>query len=238
MDRIARSLRPSWFLVAGILCLTIGLGIVASRSAMADAPPDAATVSAGVPQQLQPVASATTTKLPGGVQVDTAGSPSAVAVSSGQQPTMVQQILMVVIPTVVLPFFGWLSVLLGNWLRANVKNAKVSGILQRLDTFVADNVRAIAQTYVDAAKASGGFNSQAQASAKAQVLAQLKAHLGAQGISEITTILGISDVDSFLATKVEAMVHNVSTSTPAASAVTVNMPQPAPVAAPAPPPAS
>lgn len=115
--------------------------------------------------------------------------------------------LTVALAPVLLGLLGWLFALVRQLILAHVKNATISGILTRLDSYVEAQVRAVAQTYVDALKTSGAWNAATAAQANAQALAQLKANLGAQGIADLAGIVGVSNVEAFLTSKIEAQVH-------------------------------
>lgn len=114
---------------------------------------------------------------------------------------------LVYLSPVVLAFIAWLAKKSVDLISANVHNARVKGILIRLDYAVFDVVQAVEQIYGD-----GKLTSEQK---KAKAMELLKSYIGLKGLGELTKILGIGagDVEGVLSTKVEATV-NALTSQP------------------------
>lgn len=103
----------------------------------------------------------------------------------------------------------WIGVWLKNLIKAKVKNAQLAGILSRLDDHVTAAVlegeQAVRPT-LESVEKTGTLSPSDALQLKGDVLATIKAHLGAAGLTELKDVLGIQDVDSFLRTKLEAGV--------------------------------
>jgi hypothetical protein len=124
--------------------------------------------------------------------------------------SIVPEILDLLTP-VLLAVFGWLSWRAAGWINAYTKNAKLKGILLRLDDAVFTAVSALEQTVVVAAKTAasdGQLTKSDGAAVKAAALAEIKSHLGQKGIAELQAILGVKPegLDSFLSSRIEASV--------------------------------
>jgi hypothetical protein len=99
---------------------------------------------------------------------------------------------------------------LHDLIAAKVKNEKLNGILNRLDDAAVTAVAEIEQTVVsklDPTKPLG----ETAAIAKQAALDSLKTHLGAQGIAELKTVMGLDDagVEKVLSARVEAEVAHI-----------------------------
>ena len=95
------------------------------------------------------------------------------------------------------------------WIKIHTKNARVQGILLRLNDAVFTAVESVEQVTVAALKANGNLLTLNGATiAKKAALSAIKMHLGSQGIAEVKAILGVhsDDLDSFLGARVEARV--------------------------------
>jgi len=113
--------------------------------------------------------------------------------------------------TVLLAALGWVCVRLASFIKAHTKNAQVQGILLRLNDAVFAAVGALEQTMVVAAKVAasdGQLTKSDGAAVKAAALANVKSHLGPQGIAELQAILDVQPaaLDSYLSSRIEAQV--------------------------------
>jgi hypothetical protein len=114
---------------------------------------------------------------------------------------------------------------------AHVHNARVRGLLDRVYDFVAQEVGALAQTVVPAAKAAladGKLSSTEAKTIRDLAVHRVKANLGPDGVRALAQLLGPRDVDAFLVSAVEAAVPDTKLAAPA--------PAPAPSPSPASPP--
>jgi hypothetical protein len=100
--------------------------------------------------------------------------------------------------------------MLPAWIKAKVKNESVAGVLERLSQLAFSVVTEIQQTIVS------GLGDKATAEellkARDQAIATLKSHLGAKGLKELMTVLGLADetaVNKLLITFIESAVHNL-----------------------------
>ena len=130
-------------------------------------------------------------------------------------PTLTQFLLPLVLAGV-----SWLIVKATSWFQAQTKNAYLGGVIGRLGVFVDTTVRALEQTIVQELKdanADGVLSAAEAAKIKADALGQLKSLLGAKGLKELVSVLGIdpSGIDRFLSDHIEAAVQRVSTPAPA-----------------------
>ena len=113
--------------------------------------------------------------------------------------------------TLFLAALTWASVRLAAYIYAHTKNARVQGILLRLNDAVATAVRSLEQTVVATAKASAGngqLTCDIAKGVKDAAIAAIKLHLGPQGIGELRAILGVKseDLDTFLSERIESQV--------------------------------
>jgi len=125
----------------------------------------------------------------------------------------IETVSMLIVKGVVLPLVGlfvaWASMMLPAWIKAKVKNESVAGVLERLSTLAFSVVTEIQQTIVS------GLGDQATTEelqkARDQAIATLKSHLGAKGMKELMTVLGLADaaVNKLLVTFIESAVHNL-----------------------------
>lgn len=129
--------------------------------------------------------------------------------------------------------FAWAGIWAKNLIKAKVKNVQLAGILDRL----ADHVNAAVLEAEQAVRPtlqsvinSGTLSKFDSITLRNDVISTVKEHLGKNGVSELASILGISDIDSFIRTQVEAAVARLNDSSNG-TAVAVAV---APPAAPAP----
>lgn len=127
---------------------------------------------------------------------------------------------------------AWLGKKASAWLTAHTKlmnNALVVGFLSRLDIAVTQAVQAVEQTTVKPLQAkTGTVLTEADAlQARDEAIALIKRNLGgAVGVAKIQEIIGVPDVEAYLASVVAAKVQQLNptagtvavTSLPAASA--------------------
>ncbi len=110
----------------------------------------------------------------------------------------------------------FLSAWLAKLITAKVKGEYLRGVLVRLDEAVFTAVKSVAQTYADALKVAredGKLEPAERLEAKRRALGALKSYLGTKGIAELGKILGLgsaSQVEEYLAGKVEAAVHDLN----------------------------
>ena len=140
------------------------------------------------------------------------------------------QVLDVLTP-LFLAALSWASVQLAIYIRAHAKNVAVQGVLLRLNDATYTAVGAVEQTVVAAAKASeidGRLTGASAAAAKQAALDEIKSHLGAKGLAELTKILGVKpeDLAAFLSSRVESAVQSMPESKPAVNVanLAVSMP--------------
>ncbi len=92
------------------------------------------------------------------------------------------------------------------------KNEAIQGILGRLKESLSTAVQAVMQEYVEGLKKGmqdGVLTPEEKKEAKERALNKAKSYIGATGLEEIKSILGISDLDMFLSDKIEATVHDI-----------------------------
>ena len=119
-----------------------------------------------------------------------------------------------VLSPVVLAAFTWVAARLGQWINARVKNEYLRGVLARLDDTVVAVVREVHQVTVEALKAAtvdGKLPPAACATVKQSAVNAIKSHLGAKGLKDLSSVLGVDapGIDRLIGTKIEAAVHDV-----------------------------
>lgn len=128
---------------------------------------------------------------------------------------------------VLLALVGWLSVFLQKLINAKAKNALVAGILGRFKESVLSAVKKVGGTLkasILKAKdpSSPGGTTITEEEGKQcfdAVLDELKAEYGGwDGIKEFLAILGLGNVEQWVATQVEAAVHDVNVTVAASKA--------------------
>jgi hypothetical protein len=118
----------------------------------------------------------------------------------------------VVLP-VVTAALGWASLKVPAWITAHVKNTKIAGILTRLEQLAFVVAQECEQTIVS--KLGPNPTVEQLKAARDAALATLKSHLGAQGLQEIETVLGLQDdsaVVNLLISFIESSVHSLKLS--------------------------
>lgn len=100
---------------------------------------------------------------------------------------------------------------LSSLIAAHAKNARVEGVLKRLNDTVFNVVMAIEQTTVAAAKkvaTEGKLDRAAAETIKQAALDEVKSHLGPKGLAELKDVLGIHELelDAFLGQRIESGV--------------------------------
>ncbi len=142
-------------------------------------------------------------------------------------------IVIVVLLSVAAPLatFGivWLGDKLGDLILHRVKNEQLRRLLLRLDDMVLTVVKELHQTVVadlKAASADGRIDREERRRIKETAVRQVKTYLGAQGLEDLASSLGVWDmaVDDLIGSKIEATVHDLKT-----SAAAMAEPPPAPV---------
>ena len=111
--------------------------------------------------------------------------------------------------SLLLSLLGLATYHLTAWIKAHTRNARVQGVLLRLNDAVFTAVESVEQVVVAAMKSSGDpLTLNGATIAKNAALVAIKTHLGPRGIAEVRDILGISsgDFDSFLGARIEARV--------------------------------
>lgn len=133
-----------------------------------------------------------------------------------------------VVGTLVLAVVGWLGAHAVAFIRARTKNVLVLGFMDRLTSEVNAAVAAADQLVVADLKASavnGKLTAADAAKIKTDVLAQVMQNLGGdKWIAEAEKVIGVTDVEAFLSTRIEAAVAAL-----AASSASILVPQ-APIA--------
>jgi hypothetical protein len=126
----------------------------------------------------------------------------------------IDTILLTVLKDVVLPLvtlaLTWASAKLPVWITAHIKNAKIAGIMTRLEQLAMSVVQEMDQTVIQ----SLGNNPTVEQlkAARDAALATLKSHLGTNGIQEIEQVLGLENEDAvikLLITFIESNVHSL-----------------------------
>lgn len=113
-----------------------------------------------------------------------------------------------------LAILGWAAAAVARFVVEKTKNEKVRDLLLRLDTLAFKVVLELEQTMVDAireANADGKITEEEKATIKAKALENLKSYLGAKGVLELKTIIGLDDgvVTNLLSTAVESALFSV-----------------------------
>lgn len=122
-----------------------------------------------------------------------------------------------VIGTLLLAVITALSARAVSWVNAHTKNTLVNGFMARLSTEVYAGVSAIEQTVVEQLKKSnGGVLTAADAAAvKKSAVDLVLANLGGdKWLAEAKKILGETDIEAFLASRIEAAVNEMGKSAP------------------------
>jgi hypothetical protein len=120
-----------------------------------------------------------------------------------------------VVGTLVLAVVGWLGAHAVAFIRARTKNTLVLGFMDRLTSEVNAAVAAAEQLVVTDLKAASGGKLSATDAAKikADVLAQVQKNLGGDAwIAEAEKVIGVTDVEAFLSTRIEAAVAALAAS--------------------------
>lgn len=94
------------------------------------------------------------------------------------------------------------------WIAEKVKNARIAGVLERLGNFAFQVVAELNQTIVAQLKKDGKWNAEEAAKVKQMAVDKLKSYLGAEGLKEAMTILGIDNATllNLLGTMIEQSV--------------------------------
>lgn len=108
--------------------------------------------------------------------------------------------------------FGALCLRATVWVHAHSKNKLILDMTDRATTEAKSAVAAAAQITVDDLKAKTGKLSPADAAQiKSDVIAKIKANLGGdQWVQKAQDILGVTDIEAFLSTKVEEAVKTLA----------------------------
>ncbi len=105
---------------------------------------------------------------------------------------------------------SWLIIKLKTFIATKVKNQKAAALLTAALDAVAAAVKATQQTYVDNIKGTDQWNKEAQQTALNNAIATAKSQMSEQIKKYITDNCG-GDVDAWLKTQVEAMLHDIKT---------------------------
>ena len=118
-----------------------------------------------------------------------------------------------ILAPMLLAALGWLSLKLSSYIKAHTQNARIQGILLRLNDAATTAVESVEQTVVASLKASaqsGNLGRSAAEEAKRAAVLQVEATLGGQkGLAEAMQILGITSLDdlkNLIGSKIEAHV--------------------------------
>jgi len=132
----------------------------------------------------------------------------------------IETVGMLLIKGVLVPLLGmaltWASVHLPAWIATKVKNARISGMHERMTQLSMAVVQEVEQTVVS--KLGDKADAEALKAARDQALATLKSHFGDKGLKEIETVFGLQDQDAvikMLITFIEQAVHTLNLSQPA-----------------------
>lgn len=130
-------------------------------------------------------------------------------------------------PLVVLPIVAWVGKQVASFLAAHVHNAKLQGILLRLESHAEAVVRSQFQMVVDDLKADAADGKitpeelEAElAKVKDEALASLKKLLSPEGLAKIEEVLGLdpNGIALLLNTVLESVLHKVKLQTAAVAA--------------------
>lgn len=116
-------------------------------------------------------------------------------------------VLSVATTAIVLPLISFLGVKLTQWLNSKIKDEKAKALLEKANGIVLDAVRSVFQTYVESLKASGSFDSQAQAIALGKAKAIIESELTDDLEAFITENYG--DVTAWIGNAIEASIYKL-----------------------------
>lgn len=143
-----------------------------------------------------------------------------------------------ILAPVLVAALGWLSFRLSAYIRAHTQNARVQGVLLRLNDAATTAVESVEQTIVASLQASarsGKLDKYAAEEAKRAAVLQVEATLGGQkGLAEAMQILGITSLDdlkNLIGSKIEARVLKLPETAPTNTAAVVPL---APMSVPGP----
>ena len=126
--------------------------------------------------------------------------------------SLAPQLLDILAPVLVAAL-GWLSYRLSTYIKAHTQNARVQGILLRLNDAATTAVESVEQTVVESLQASarnGKLDRGAAEQAKRAAVLQVEATMGGtKGLSTAMQILGIAlsaDMENLIGSKIEAHV--------------------------------
>jgi hypothetical protein len=108
-----------------------------------------------------------------------------------------------------------------RWLSAHTQSEYLRQALVRLNDTVATAVKDVQQRTVDAIRKDapdGKISPEQAAKIKADAIAIVKDQLGAKGLTQLATVLGISGgaIDALLGSRIEAAVHDLKEDSAAA----------------------
>ena len=117
---------------------------------------------------------------------------------------------------------SWLAVRYASFIKAQIKNTRVEGIMLRFGDAAFKVVRELQQTVVNAAKADGTWNKEKAEEVKKAAMDKLKSYVGSDGIKEALAILGIDipGLDKLIGTLIESEVFDLKEETTDAPAET------------------
>lgn len=105
--------------------------------------------------------------------------------------------------------FAWACHRGARWLSAKAKNETVKGVIDRLAEAVSTSVLEIEQTIAKTIKAqttNGKLSADAATVIKAAAIESVKAHLGPDAIVEAQKVLGVDNIESVIASRIEAAI--------------------------------
>lgn len=119
---------------------------------------------------------------------------------------------LVALSPIVLAVLGWLSAEAARLINAKVKDARVRGVLLRLDDAVFTAVRETEQVMVGALKlasADGKLTQEEGDAVKREALRKLRLYMGAKGAGDLAKVMGLDTVtlEKFLSARLEACVQ-------------------------------
>lgn len=101
----------------------------------------------------------------------------------------------------------------GNYLEAKTENNYLGEFIKRIDDSALRVVKSVYMSYVENIKKTEGrsLTPEEQEQAKSAALEKLKSYLGAAGLQEISTLLGLSSSqqDAYLNDEIEAAVYTL-----------------------------
>ncbi len=121
----------------------------------------------------------------------------------------INEILELILQTILLPLILYVARLLRNYIRAKIRSAEIQGTLDLAVSAVASAVGETAQTFVDDLKAAGEFTPEKAREAFERSKERALEILGDAGIEMLIKITG--DAEKWIDAKIEELVRETRT---------------------------